>query len=91
MAILQVVGVPDERMGEEVCACLRVRAGTQISALDLRQFCKDKMAPYKIPRYSLTLDEFPKTLSGKIQKFKLRQLCANLLSEMKLDDSRRNT
>ncbi|KAK3930498.1 Medium-chain acyl-CoA ligase ACSF2, mitochondrial [Frankliniella fusca] len=88
VAEAEVVGVPDERMGEELCACLKVRDGATVGALDLRKFLEGKIAKYKIPRYVLTLPDFPKTQSGKIQKFKLRQTCAELLGQGKLDDSR---
>ncbi|KAE8746235.1 hypothetical protein FOCC_FOCC007107 [Frankliniella occidentalis] len=71
-----VVGVPDERLGEEVCACVRVREGSssdRVSAGRLRDFCKGKMSDYKLPRYCLVLEDFPRTLSGKIQKYLLRE------------------
>lgn len=86
----EVVGVPDERMGEELCACLKVVDGKTVTASDIRAFLKNKAASYKMPRYSVTLPDFPKTASGKIQKFKLRDDCARLLAEGGLDDSRRH-
>lgn len=87
----QVVGVPDERLGEELCACLRLRDGVSLSSADVRQFLKGKLASFKIPRYSVILRDFPKTLSGKIQKYKLREDCGKLLSEKKLNDRRAET
>ena len=84
---LQVVGVPDERLGEEVCACVRLRAGAApLTAATLRDFSKGKMAHYKLPRYCAVLPDFPRTLSGKIQKFVLREQCAADLSQGVLDD-----
>uniref|UniRef100_W8B701 Medium-chain acyl-CoA ligase ACSF2, mitochondrial n=1 Tax=Ceratitis capitata TaxID=7213 RepID=W8B701_CERCA len=67
-----VVGVPCERLGEELCAFVRLQDGvTKISRDEIKEFCKGKLAHFKIPRYVIRVDNFPKTASGKIQKFKL--------------------
>jgi len=67
-----VVGIPDERMGEEVAAFVRLNPEiVSISLEEIKQFCSGKIAHFKIPRYVITVQEFPKTTSGKIQKFKL--------------------
>ncbi|XP_034244979.1 medium-chain acyl-CoA ligase ACSF2, mitochondrial-like [Thrips palmi] len=85
----EVVGVPDERLGEEVCACVRLRHGVEtLSAAELRHFCGDAMAAYKLPRYCLVVADFPRTLSGKIQKYVLRDQCAKALQAGTLDDGR---
>jgi medium-chain acyl-CoA ligase, mitochondrial len=68
------VGVPDERMGEEVAAFVRIRAGTSLDETELKQFCSGKIAHFKVPKYLRVVDTFPKTVSGKIQKFKLREM-----------------
>lgn len=68
----QVFGVADKVYGEELCACIRLREGAKLSADEVRSFSKGTIAHFKIPRYIFTVDEFPKTTSGKIQKFKLR-------------------
>lgn len=68
----QVVGLPDERMGEIVCACLRIEDGKAITQKDVQKFCDGKLAHYKIPSVVHVMKSFPKTTSGKIQKFKLR-------------------
>ncbi|MCW2951804.1 MAG: putative long-chain-fatty-acid-CoA ligase [Conexibacter sp.] len=68
-----VVGVPDDRYGEELCACLRVRAGSSIDADGVRAFCRDRIAHHKVPRYVLFRDQFPETVTGKVRKFKLRE------------------
>src|SRR4029079_14716952 len=68
-----VVGVPDEKYGEELCAWIRVRDGEQVSDEDVREFCRGKLAHFKVPRYVLVVDEFPMTVTGKIQKFKIRE------------------
>ncbi|HEX6391720.1 MAG TPA: AMP-binding protein [Solirubrobacteraceae bacterium] len=70
---VQVVGVPDERFGEEIMAWVIPREGATIDAEELRGFCKGKIAHYKIPRYVTCCDEFPMTVTGKIQKHKLRE------------------
>lgn len=68
----QVFGVPDGRLGEEVAVWLRLAEGRQLSQQDFVGWCKGKIAHYKIPRYVLVKDVFPVTVTGKIQKFKMR-------------------
>jgi fatty-acyl-CoA synthase len=70
---VQVVGVPDDRYGEQLCACLRLREGASLDAAALRAFCDGKLAHFKIPRYAIMVDDFPMTVTGKVQKFKLRE------------------
>jgi fatty-acyl-CoA synthase len=69
---VQVVGVPDERYGEEIAALVIAREPGTIDAEAVREFCRGKIAHYKVPRYVISVDEFPMTVTGKIQKFKLR-------------------
>nr|XP_033338040.1 medium-chain acyl-CoA ligase ACSF2, mitochondrial [Megalopta genalis]XP_033338042.1 medium-chain acyl-CoA ligase ACSF2, mitochondrial [Megalopta genalis] len=69
----QVVGVHDDVYGEEMCACVRVREGARITKEELREYGKGRIAHYKIPRYIEFVDEYPKTTSGKVQKFLLKQ------------------
>ena len=69
---VQVVGLPDERYGEEVAAFVIAREGAHIDTDSVRAFCAEKIAHYKIPRYVILVDEFPMTVTGKIQKYKLR-------------------
>ncbi len=71
---VQVVGVPDEKYGEEVCACVILREGCQVTASELIDFVKKGLSRFKSPRYILEMDSFPMTASGKIQKFKLREM-----------------
>lgn len=69
---VHVIGVPDERMGEEVCAYVKLhQAADTLTADELKAFCKGQIAHFKIPRYLKIVDRFPKTQSGKIQKFKM--------------------
>jgi len=70
---VQVVGVPDERYGEELCAWVRLREGQAVSGEELREWCRGRIATFKIPRYWRFVDEFPMTVTGKVQKFKMRE------------------
>ncbi|NXJ09818.1 ACSF2 synthetase, partial [Odontophorus gujanensis] len=63
----QVVGVKDSRMGEEVCACIRLRAGQSCAADDIKAFCKGKISHFKIPRYVVFVNQYPLTVSGKVR------------------------
>jgi fatty-acyl-CoA synthase len=69
---VHVVGVPDERYGEEVAAFVKPRSGSTLSAEAVRGFCEGRIAHYKIPRYVICVDEFPMTVTGKVQKYLLR-------------------
>ncbi|XP_073684362.1 medium-chain acyl-CoA ligase ACSF2, mitochondrial [Garra rufa] len=69
----QVVGVKDARMGEEVCACIRVKTGQELTAEEVKAYCKGKIAHYKVPRYVTFVQGYPLTVTGKIQKHKLRE------------------
>jgi fatty-acyl-CoA synthase len=68
-----VVGVPDARYGEEVCACIRVREGAVVNAQEVREFCRGQIAHFKIPRYVRFVAAFPLTANGKVQKYQLRE------------------
>jgi fatty-acyl-CoA synthase len=72
IADVQVVGVPDARFGEELCAWIRLREGAALTADEVRDYCRGKLAHYKVPRYVRFVDEFPMTITGKIQKYKMR-------------------
>ncbi len=74
VADVQVIGVPDPKYGEEICAWVRPKAGAELTDHDVRHFCKGKIATYKIPRYVMVVDEFPMTVTGKIQKFRMREI-----------------
>ena len=70
---VQVIGVPDAKYGEEIMAWIQLKAGEQCSAEEIRAFCQGQIAHYKIPRYVKFVDSFPMTVTGKIQKFLMRQ------------------
>jgi fatty-acyl-CoA synthase len=70
---VQVIGVPDEKYGEEVCAWIKLKSGEQATTEEIREYCKGQIAHYKIPRYITFVESFPMTVTGKIQKFLMRQ------------------
>ena len=76
----QVFGVPDEKMGEEVCAWIQLNAGQKLSVDEVKDYCRDKITHFKIPRYIDFVDEYPMTVSGKIQKFVMRETMIDRLS-----------
>jgi fatty-acyl-CoA synthase len=73
IADVQVVGVPDQRLGEAVLAWIRLKAGESASEEEIRTFCRDRLAYFKVPQYIRFVEAFPMTLSGKVQKYKIRQ------------------
>jgi fatty-acyl-CoA synthase len=77
---VQVIGVPDERYGEEIMAWVKLREGAEpLTAEAVREYCHGKIAHFKIPRYVQITNEFPMTVTGKIQKFKMREDAIDLL------------
>jgi fatty-acyl-CoA synthase len=70
---VQVIGVPDAKYGEELCAWIKLRPGSELTDDDVRQYCQGKIAHFKIPRYIRFSAEFPMTVTGKVQKFKMRE------------------
>ena len=75
----QVIGVPDEKYGEELMAWVRLREGASLDAEALREFCAGKLAHYKIPRYVYVVDEFPMTVTGKVRKVEMRERAIDIL------------
>jgi fatty-acyl-CoA synthase len=78
---VQVFGLPDERFGEELCAWIRPKTGVELTEMEVRDFCHERIAYFKIPRYILFVDEFPMTVTGKMQKFVMRQ---RMVDELRL-------
>jgi fatty-acyl-CoA synthase len=74
IADVQVVGVPDLKYGEEVMAWVKLKDGQTATSEEIREFCRGKIAHYKIPRYVKFVSEFPMTVTGKIQKYKMREV-----------------
>ena len=79
IADVQVIGVPSEKYGEEVMAWVKLREGLQVSGDELMAWCKGKIATYKIPRHWKFVDAFPMTVTGKVQKFKMREVAVEEL------------
>jgi fatty-acyl-CoA synthase len=71
---VQVIGVPDDKYGEEVCAWVQLRDGVTASEEELRDFCRSRIAGYKVPRYLKFTSTFPTTVTGKVQKFRMREI-----------------
>jgi fatty-acyl-CoA synthase len=74
IAAVQVIGVPDARMGEELMAWVTFREESHATEEELRTFCHERVAHFKVPRYWKVTSEFPMTVTGKVQKFKMREL-----------------
>ncbi len=68
-----VVGVPDNKFGEELCAWVKLKTGHTATADELRHFCRGELAHFKAPKYFKFVSEFPQTVTGKIQKFRIRE------------------
>ena len=79
---VQVFGVPDERFGEQLCAWIHVQDGETLTEEEVLEFCRGSIAHYKVPRYIRFVDGFPMTVTGKIQKFIMRQ---KMVEELKLE------
>jgi fatty-acyl-CoA synthase len=78
-----VVGVPDRKYGEAVCACVRLRPGHSATEQEIQEFCRRSIAHFKVPRYVRFLDSFPLTVSGKVQKYLMRE---SLRTELDLSE-----
>jgi fatty-acyl-CoA synthase len=82
---VQVFGVPDAKYGEEVCAWIVLRAGEQASAEEVQEFCRGQIAHYKVPKYIRFVDELPMTVTGKVQKFVMRE---KMIQELKVKEDK---
>jgi fatty-acyl-CoA synthase len=80
-----VYGIPDERVGEEVAAAIKLKQGETATTDEIREFCNGRIARFKIPRQIRFVDSFPMTASGKVQKFKLREMHLARQSEESLE------
>jgi fatty-acyl-CoA synthase len=79
-----VIGVPSEKYGEEVMAWVRVRPNAEVTADALEQFCSGRIAKYKIPAYWRFVDTFPMTVTGKVQKYRMREMA---IAELRLEEA----
>ena len=82
----QVIGVPSEKYGEEVMAWIKLKENEKAAEEEIKEFCRDKISYYKIPKYLKFVDEFPMTVTGKIQKFKMREMA---IEELRLEKEKR--
>ena len=82
---VQVIGLPDVKYGEEVCAWIRLRDGHQVTEEEVREYCRGQIASYKIPRYIRFTTEFPMTVTGKMQKFRMREISIEELGLTRAD------
>jgi fatty-acyl-CoA synthase len=80
IADVQVIGVPDDKYGEELCAWIKLKDGADpLDAAAIKEFATGRLAHYKIPRYVLLVDDFPMTVTGKIRKVEMREKSLDLL------------
>ena len=77
---VQVTGVPDEKFGEEIIAWVKLNGDSDLSEDDVKRFCKGRIAHYKVPRYIRFCEEFPMTVTGKVQKYKMREISIDELN-----------
>lgn len=82
---VQIIGVPSEKFGEEVMAWVKIRSGFTVTEEELNEYCKGRIAHYKIPKYWKFVDEFPMTISGKIRKVEMREISMKELGLEKQD------
>ena len=79
-----MIGVPDAKYGEQVCAWIQLAEGVEATEEEIVEYCRGKIATYKIPRYVRVTDDFPMTVTGKIQKFKMREVS---IAELGLEEA----
>ncbi|SVE21009.1 uncharacterized protein METZ01_LOCUS473863, partial [marine metagenome] len=82
---VQVIGVPDERFGEELCAWIVLYEGQSANEQEIKEFCRGQIAHYKVPRYIKFVSEFPMTVTGKVQKFVMRE---QMIEELNLVEAK---
>ena len=82
---VQVFGVPDTRFGEELCAWIVMREGESVGEDEIKEFCRGQIAHFKIPRYVKFVPEFPMTVTGKVQKFVMRE---RMIEELELEEAK---
>jgi fatty-acyl-CoA synthase len=80
-----VIGVPDEKFGEELCAWIVLHEGQSANEQEIKEFCRGQIAHYKVPRYIKFVSEFPMTVTGKVQKFVMRE---QMIEELNLVEAK---
>ena len=81
VAGVAVFGVPDEYYGEQVMAWVQLHAGEQASEEEIREYCMDKLAHFKVPKYIWFVEEFPMTVTGKLQKFRMQEIAEERMKQ----------
>jgi fatty-acyl-CoA synthase len=84
---VQVIGVPDVKYGEELMAWVKLRPGATVTSDELRDFCRGKIAHFKVPRYVRLVDDFPMTVTGKVRKVEMRETSIDELGLAAADDA----
>ncbi|WP_447591572.1 AMP-binding protein [Aquipseudomonas campi] len=85
---IQVIGIPDSKYGEEIVAWIKLHPGHQVTEDELRSWAKARIAHFKVPRYMRFVDDFPMTVTGKIQKFRMREICIEDLAAQRAEQAR---
>ena len=83
VAAVAVVGIPDDFYGEEIMAWIKPHAGENLTEEEIREFCRDQIAHFKVPRHIWFVDEFPLTVTGKVQKYRMRERAVEKLTAEK--------
>lgn len=81
IADVQVFGIPDEKYGEDICAWILKKPGHDVDLATIKEFCAGKIAHFKVPRIVRVVDEFPMTVTGKIQKFVMRDMMIEIMDQ----------
>jgi fatty-acyl-CoA synthase len=85
---VQVIGVPSERYGEETMALIKPSEGVRLTAEEMTEYCRGKIATFKIPRYWKFVDDFPMTVTGKVQKFRMKEMAVEELGLQQAAETR---
>ena len=84
VAEVAVFGIPDDYFGEEIMTWIRLKPGQRSTEQELKDFCRNRIAHFKIPKQIRIVDEFPMTVSGKLQKYRMREMAVDMLKNDKL-------
>jgi fatty-acyl-CoA synthase len=79
---VQIFGVPDAKFGEELCAWIRLKSGETATDEEIRRYCRDQIAHYKVPRHIRFVESYPMTVTGKVQKYLMREAMAKELGRV---------
>ncbi|MBR6250219.1 MAG: AMP-binding protein, partial [Bacteroidales bacterium] len=88
--MVEIVGVPDPKYGEIVVGFIILNKDCVLTEEDVREYCKSRISRFKVPKYVFFVDTYPKTGSGKVQKYKLRELGAEFVAKRKAEEAENN-